>query len=396
MELTVSAPPPLGILVVNWQDRENPQAGGAEEHLHQVFGRLARRGHRVTLLCSGWKGCARTAVIDGIEVHRTGGRYTFNLAAPLYFQRHMGDRVFDVAVEDLNKVPMLAPVWSGARGGVLLVHHLFGATAFREANALLATATWLFERIIPAVYRGLPCVAVSQSTREDLGRRGLDPARIAVIRNGVELEGLGPAADRYTDPTVVYLGRLKRYKRVDLVLSAIARLREEGTRVRMIVAGKGDARPALEEAARRLGIGDSVHFAGFVPDEQKRELLSRSWVHALTSPKEGWGITSIEASACGTPTVASDSPGLRETVRHGETGLLVPHGDVDALAAALGRILHPATRDRMGRAARAMAERYSWDGVADAFEDLLHGVVATGARSGSESPGFPAGRRVLN
>lgn len=386
----------LRILVVNWQDRENPNGGGAEEHLHQVFGRLARRGHQVTLLCSGWEGCATTALIGGIDVHRTGGRYTFNLAAPLYCQRHLADQVFDVAVEDLNKVPMLAPMWSGARNGLLLVHHLFGATAFREANPLLATATWLFERIIPVVYRGLPCVAVSRSTREDLGRRGLDPSRIAVIRNGVELEGLGPASTRYPDPTVVYLGRLKRYKRVDLVLSAVARLREGGTRVKMIVAGKGDARPALEETARRLGIEDSVHFAGFVPDEQKRELLSRSWVHALTSPKEGWGITSIEASACGTPTVASDSPGLRETVRHGETGLLVPHGDVAALAAALGRILQPGTRDRMGRAARTMAERYTWDGVADAFEELLYSVVATrGQWAGTGSPGFPDGGGVL-
>lgn len=385
--MTESSGPRLTILVVNWQDRENPQGGGAEEHLHQVFGRLARRGHRVTLLCSGWKGCAPTAEIDGIEVHRTGGRYTFNLAAPLYCQRHLQDRVFDVAVEDLNKVPMLAPVWAGARAGLLLVHHLFGATAFREANPLLAAATWLFERIIPAAYRGLPCVAVSQSTREDLGRRGLDPSRIAVIRNGVELDGLGPAATRFADPTVIYLGRLKRYKRVDLVLAAVARLREGGARVRMIVAGKGDARPALEDAARRLGIEDSVHFAGFVPDERKRELLSGSWVHALTSPKEGWGITSIEASACGTPTVASDSPGLRETVRHGETGLLVPHGDVDALAEALGRALRPGTRDRMGRAARAMAERYTWDGVADAFEDLLFSVAAGAGRPPDR--GFP-------
>ena len=365
----------LRILVVNWQDRRNPAAGGAEEHLHQVFGRLARRGHRITLLCSGWQSGCRTEDIDGIRVHRTGGRYTFNVAAPLYCGRHLSDERFDVVVEDLNKVPMLATRWADARARLLIVHHLFGATAFREANVALASATWLFERIIPAVYRGLPCIAVSQSTRDDLIRRGLDASDITVIRNGVALEDLGPAANRFGDPTVAYLGRLKKYKRVDLVLQALALLRDRGMEVKLIVAGKGDARQALEETARGLGIRDSVRFAGFVPDHEKRDILAGSWVHALTSPKEGWGIASVEASACGTATVASDSPGLRETVRHGETGLLVPHGDVEALADALARVMEPGARDRMGRAARAMAARFSWDGVADAVEELLRSLV---------------------
>ena len=369
---------PLRILVVNWQDRRNPNAGGAEEHLHQVFGRLAGRGHRVTLLCSDWAAGGPAGDIDGIRVHRTGRRYTFNVAAPLYYGRHLSDEPFDVVVEDLNKVPMLATRWARARVRLLLVHHLFGATAFKEANVALATATWLFERIIPAVYRGLPCIAVSESTREDLVRRGLDAADITVIRNGVELDGLWPAATRFPDPTVVYLGRLKRYKRADLILRAVARLRDQGVTVKMIVAGKGDAREGLEETARRLGIQDRVRFAGFVPDAEKRELLAKSWVHALTSPKEGWGIASVEASACGTATVASDSPGLRETVRHEETGLLVRHGDVEALAAALARVLEPANRDRMGRAARSMAEQYSWEGVTDAVEDLLKFLVEVG------------------
>ena len=367
---------PMRILVVNWQDRRNPNAGGAEEHLHQVFGRLVARGHRVTLLCSGWKGAESSLHLDGMRVLRAGGRYTFNIAAPLCYGDHLAGEPFDVVVEDLNKVPILAPRWVEARTSLLLVHHLFGPTAFQEANPVLASATWLFERIIPSVYRGLDCVAVSDGTRDDLVGRGLDPDRIEVIRNGVDLEGLGPARKRFREPTVVFLGRLKRYKRVDLVLQAVARLRDRGLDVRMVVAGRGDARGALERTARRLRIADRVRFAGFVPDEEKRELLSRSWVHALTSPREGWGIASIEASACGTPTVASDSPGLRETVRDGETGVLVPHGDVDALAAALAQVMEPGTRDRMGGAARTMSRQYTWEGVATAFEDLLRRLVA--------------------
>ena len=372
----------LRILVVNWQDRLNPNAGGAEEHLHQIFGRLSRRGHRVTLLCSGWDSCEPSAEIDGIRILRTGGRYSFNLSAPLNSGRLLRGERFDVVVEDLNKVPMLSPLWVPAPVHLLLVHHLFGTTAFREANLGLATATWLFERIIPAVYRGLPCVAVSESTREDLAHRGLDPADIAVIRNGVELDDLRPATERFATPTIVYLGRLKRYKRVDLVLKAVARLRQRGIEVDTIVAGKGDARASLESAVHDLGIADRVRFAGFVSEKQKGELLSRSWAHVLTSPKEGWGIVSMEASACGTPTVASDSPGLRETVRHGETGYVVPHGDVEALADALLRVMEPQNRDKLGRAARSMAEEYSWEAIADAFEahvlSLAEGARTTG------------------
>lgn len=372
----------LRILVVNWQDRCNPRAGGAEEHLHQVFGRLARRGHRVTLLCSGWDRSDVTAEIDGIRVHRAGRRYTFNLEAPLYRERRLSGERFDLVVEDLNKVPMLSSVWAPAPVHLLLVHHLFGTTAFREANPGLAAATWLFERIIPSVYRGLPCIAVSESTREDLIQRGLRAADITIIRNGVELNRLKPAETRYPSPTIVYLGRLKRYKRVDLILRAVARLRERGIGVNTIVAGRGDARASLEATACTLGIADQVRFAGFVSEREKAELLSKAWAHVLTSPKEGWGIVSMEASACGTPSVVSDSPGLRETVRRGETGYVVPHGDIDALAEALMRVMRPENRDRLGRAARTMAEGHSWNAVADSFEALLLSLADRAPTSG--------------
>ena len=123
-------------------------------------------------------------------------------------------------------------------------------------------------------------------------------------------------------------------------------------------------------------LGEAVRFLGFVSEEQKKELFQRAWVHALTSPKEGWGIANLEAAACGTATVASDAPGLRDSVVDGVTGLLVPHGDVGALARALGRVLGDAElRDRLGRQARGFAERFSWDASAQATEAFLTRVV---------------------
>jgi len=382
-----ASPPALDLLVVNWQDRENPQAGGAEAHLHEVFGRLARWGHRVTLLCSGFAGAPARATLDGIEVHRVGGRHSFAARARGYFKEHLAGHPFDVVVEDLNKIPLFTPRWTD-RPVVPLVHHLFGATAFQEASLPVAAATWLLERGIPRAFRGMEAIAVSESTRVDLAQRGFDAAKIAVVPNGIDLDAYAPdpAGGRDPEPTALYLGRIKRYKRVDLPIRAIAALRDRGVPGRLLVAGRGDHRDALTRLTGELGLDeDRVRFLGFVSEAEKVELFRRAWVHVLTSPKEGWGIAALEAAACATATIASDAPGLRDAVVHGRTGWLVPHGDVGALADRLGALFQdPLERDRLGAEARRFAEGFSWDVSAHGVLEVLRRVVAS-ARSGLQS-----------
>jgi len=349
--------------VVNWQDRLNPKGGGAEIHLHEIFGRLAEWGHPVKVLASGFQGAPGIEILDGMEVHRVGGRYNFSLVAPFYFRRKWPSGFFDVIVEDLNKVPVFLPLFTKTPV-VLLVHHLFGATAFREASFPVAAATWLSERPIPGVYRKCPLVAVSPSTVADLRSRGFDTRNAKIVPNGVDLDRLVPCApeEEFPRPTILYLGRLKRYKRIDLILRAVAALKQRGLHLDLLVAGKGDDEARLQRLARKLEVDPVVRFLGFVDEGEKVELLQRSWIHVLTSPKEGWGISVMEAAACGTPTVASDSPGLRDAVIPGATGLLVPHGNVEALADALLQLMREEERRReMGRAAREHAESYSWD-----------------------------------
>jgi len=137
----------------------------------------------------------------------------------------------------------------------------------------------------------------------------------------------------------------------------------------------------LKALTARLELTDRVEFTGFLSEEKKLELFRRSWVHALTSPKEGWGIANMEAAASATPTVASDSPGLRESVIAGETGFLVPHGDVEALAREIDRLLSdPALLATMGSKARTFSEGFSWDSSTDAMEAFLSRVVGQQSR----------------
>ena len=369
---------PLRILVVNWQDRLNPHAGGAEVHLHEVFGRLASRGHEVTLLASGWAAAPTRERVDGLDVHRVGGRFTFATAAAAYYARRLRTERFDVLVEDLNKFPLLTPWWRGRPPAVLLVHHLFGAAAFASANPALAAATWLAERLLPVAYRGMPAQAVSASTAAELVRGGLRARDVRVIHNGVDTTFFAPdpRTPCTAGPTLVYVGRLRRYKRVDVIVRALARLAGAGLRARLVVAGTGPEAPALRQLAATLGVRDLVHFAGFVGEDEKRRLLRTAWVHVTASSKEGWGLTVLEAGACGTTTVAADVPGLRDSVVHRRTGLLVPAGDAAAFADALGALL--ADREwveALGRAARDYATLHTWERAARETEAHLRAVA---------------------
>lgn len=349
-------------------------AGGAEIQLHEIFGRLASRGHRITLLASGWAGCDGRERVDGMEVIRVGRRYTFPPHAWWAWWRELRRRTFDVLVEDVNKCPLFTPLWSGPPV-VLQVPHLFGTVAFRQEIWPVAAAVWAGERLMPPVYGNVRVHATSESTAEDLVGRGFPPERIRVIHNGVDHSFFHPdeSVTRTSEPTFVYVGRLVRYKELDVVLEAMAGLRDRGVPGRLLLAGKGSDRERLEGRARALDLGDRVEFLGYVSEERKRRLLRTAWASVYPSPKEGWGITNVEAAACGTPSVASDSPGLRESVHDGVSGLLVPHGDREAWASALGRLAtDPDLRDRLAEGARRHARRFSWERAADETEaDLL-------------------------
>lgn len=364
----------MRLLVVNWQDIEHPQGGGAEIHLHEIFGRLAKRGHEVSLLCCGWPGCAPRVRLDGIDVHRVGTRATFPLHAYRYYRRVLHPVARDLLIEDINKIPLYTPLW-GAPRVAALVPHLFGATAFQALPAPLAACVWLSERPLGVAYGSCAFEAISESTRDDLVARGIAADRIRVIHPGIDAAGHVPSAGaRAARPVFAYLGRLKKYKGVQHVIRAFARMSQRDATLE--IAGAGDYRDALESLARSLDLGERVRFLGRVSEPEKLALLQRAWALAFASPKEGWGITNLEAAACATPVIASNSPGIRESVRDGETGFLVPHGDVVAMAAAMDRLA--ASRDlveRIGRDARRFAESFTWERAADQTEQHLLSVI---------------------
>lgn len=365
------------LLILNERDLGHPWAGGAELHITEMAKCFVRRGYEPTLLCTWYHGAREEETTDyGLRIVRFGNRVTYYLRLPRAV-RHEARRPGTVILEHLNKIPFCTPLYAPAPV-VLVTHHLFGWTAFRQVALPIAAAVVALERLIPWVYRGRPFIAVSPSTRDDLVARGVAAESIRVIPNGLDHSlYYATQGSRSERPTLLVLGRVEFYKRIDLVLRAVAALAPLIPSIHVLVVGDGRARTRLQQLARDLGLAERVTFTGFVPDALKVQYIRNCHVVVNTSEKEGWGLTVLEANACGLPAVASDVPGLRDAVRHGETGLLVPHGDVPALVQALRTLVeNPDLRERLGRGAVEWAQQFSWDKAAEQTLEVVEAVAS--------------------
>jgi len=367
----------LKILVFNWQDLANPLAGGAEVHLHEVFERLAARGHEVTLYCHYFKGAKREEMRNGMRIIRQGGRFFFNFWVPwAYFTRFRKDN-YDVIVDDVNKIPFYTPLFcrEPVQG---VTHHLFGKSIFLETIFPLAAYVYLMERLIKPVYRKVHFIIGSPSTSNEYLEWGFPKDQVSVVNYCVNKQIYYPdETNTYHHDRIGYFGRLKKYKSVDHLIHAMDRLRDSHPSLKLDIIGDGDDKERLEALTSELKLQDRITFHGFIDEEEKAPLLQKMNFVVNTSSKEGWGLTVVEANACGAPVVAANVPGLRDSVVDRETGLLYEFGNIDDLIEKMKVFLaSPETRDAFRTRALAWAAKFDWENAADETEALIRRSIA--------------------
>ena len=360
----------MRILILNWRDPRHPWAGGAEVFLHQVARHWIRWGHTVTWLCSRHPSQAQYDQIEGIQIVRAGGIYSvYPTAAAVYlFKLH---QQYDLLFDSVNGIPFFTPLYS-TKPKVSLVHHIHSEVFFRELPPHLAHLGSFLESIcMPLVYRRTPFVAVSDSTRQSMIQIGIPDHQITVIHNGVDNLSYTPGT-KSDSPRIIFVGRLRRYKSVDVLIRAMPLVLLKIPNLRLDIVGSGPMADELHRLADNLCVSGSIRFHGFVSERNKVEFLRQAHLAIQPSMKEGWGLTVLEANACGTPVVAANVPGLIDSVVHGKTGILVPHGDPDALAQEVVALLIDADRrSKMSQAAVAWSQQFNWEQTARSCLELL-------------------------
>lgn len=363
----------LRILHLAFEDHRRPGSGGGGVRTHEIDRRLAAAGHQVTVVTTNYPGATRR-VEEGVTYRPLGlpwGYVTsivsYHLCTPLVVLFTRADLVVEDFAAPMSSV--LVPLWT-RRPTVAVVQWLFAS----QTSERYRVPFWLPERLGLRLHRRF--VAVSEYMAEAI--KATNPRALThVVGGGVtNPTGAGGSEDRRAG--VVYLGRLQsRAKGLDLLFSAVARLTDAHPDVVVNVAGDGPARQELADLAATLGLGERVRFIDRVEGDAKWDLLRQAAVVVVPSRFESFGLVILEAFSAGTPVVAFDLPAIRELVTP-ECGILVEPFDVTALADSLHRLLaDPHLAARMGRAAGARAQLFTWEAAAAAQEQAYLEAVAT-------------------
>ena len=362
------------VAFLSWRDTHNPEGGGAERALEEVAEGLVQRGARVTVFSAAHAGAPPEDEIRGVRYVRRGSKLSVYARGMQALRR--GDLGHpDLVVDVQNGLPFFTRLVT-RRPVVVLVHHVH-----REQWPVVYPGTmgkvgwWIESRFAPRLYRRCQYVTGSRATRDELAHLGVDPARIAVVHYGTDRQR--PAEVGKTEhPSICVVGRLVPHKQVEHDLDAVAELRAELPGLTVTVVGSGWWEHVLHAHADKLGLGDSVRFLGQVDETTKEQVYEESWVLALPSLKEGWGLVVGEAALAGTPTVAyASAGGTRESVQDGESGLLVD--DQPGFVAALRSLLvDDVLRARLAAGARTHGGQFTWEQTRSGFADVVSEVLA--------------------
>ena len=336
----------MNILILSWRGPKNPNAGGAEIASHEHAKAWVRNGHNVVLFTSLFEGGLGKENIDGVNIVRCGNE-VFGVTIRAFFWYFFGKHPkFDLVIDEIHGVPFFTPLY--VKEKKLCYIHEVAKEVWRlnpwpfPFNLIPYVIGTIFEPFVfRLVYRNQKFMTVSQSTKVDLINWGILSKNIKVIHNGITAYRPKPFPEKEKLKTAMFLGALTRDKGIEDAIKAFNLINRSNSDWQFWIVGKGEANyvDKLKTMILSLNLRDKVKFWGYVSEKKKFELLARTHIVVNPSVREGWGLVVIEANKMGTPVVVYKSPGLIDSTKDGENGIILNENSPQVMAKAVTKLV---------------------------------------------------------
>lgn len=322
------------ILILQRKDIANPYSGGGVRVLHKIAKKLVEYGNDVTWISGNFKGGSKSDIIDGISIIRLqSGIALFFCLIFNHFNKLRHD--FDLVIEAMTPIPFFTTIFMKNLKIIAVIYHLANNAIFmageNNLSFLINIPIRVLERLIPIFYKNTPILTFSSTAKCELIDYGINENNIFLAQEGIKLNKYRPIKQKSSYPHIIHVGRIVKYKGIQYIMKSLPTIKKEIPNIKFSIVGTGPYKSKLQKLVKELGLADNVIFHGYVSEIKKMELLSEAHLLIMTSIKEGWATPVIEANACGTIAIGFNNPGIKETIVNGETGFLVPHGDINQL-----------------------------------------------------------------
>ncbi|MCK4518734.1 MAG: glycosyltransferase family 4 protein [Candidatus Omnitrophica bacterium] len=357
----------MKVLIYNWRDIKNPKAGGAEVLTHEMAKGWVQAGHNVTFFAASFKGAKPEEILDGVNIIRAGNAISVYWQAFLHYKRRFKGS-FDIIIDEINTMPFFANLYAKEKV-ICHINQLAKEVWFYESVFPISLLGYLLEPFFLKSYRSNDVITISESTKKDLISLGFKEDKIETIPMGIDFKPLDNLPKKEETPTLIYVGRLKKSKRVHHIIEAYKKAKNKAENLNLWIVGNGDS--SYKKYLYSLAEDEEgIKFFHNLSNEDKLKRMARVHLIVVTSVREGWGLIVTEANAMGTPAVVYNVTGLRDSTKDGVTGIIVKKNNPKCLAESILRILNDdELRNKLTGNALMWAREFSWDKSArDALE----------------------------
>lgn len=359
----------MKVLWLTWKDRNHPLAGGAETVSGEIMDRLVRDGHEVRVITASYSGSKKHDFINGAEVFRVGNRYSVYLAARQLYKKQINNWP-DVVIDEMNTIPFGSAFYSSKRN-ILLAYQLAREVWFYQMPFPLSLVGYVVE---PFMLRSLAkrysiSATESNSTKDDLARYGFKNTQ--TFRIGINLPHLTQLSQKQNPKTILSLGSIRPMKRTLDAVKAFEYAKDGDSDLRMVIAGDASGKYGRKviKYISRSRHRDSIDFKGRVSADERLSLMRESGLILVTSIKEGWGLIVTEANSQGTPAIAYDTDGLRDSIQDKQTGILCPSGDFKCMGKQIVSLLASYdTYEEMRRKSWQWSQQFTFE---NSYQDFI-------------------------